>query len=332
MRAYVLKKPNNPLQLRDLSPPNPGPSEVRVQTTAVAIHPVDVETSTGKNGMLLPQRRPFVPGVDFVGRVTAVGSAVADLSVGARVFGYRGLADMGAFAEQACVSRDVVAAVPATLTDVEAATLPLPALCTLQALDATAGEGRKRVLVHGGAGGVGSVAVQLLAGLGHEVAATANGRDAAWVQALGAHEVIDYTTTRFEERVQQVDLVLDTVGGDTLSRSFSVVADGGTVASLAAMPTAAALREAGLRVPGPMALLLPVLGWSLRRRSRAAGVVFIPQVTVPSGERLRRAARVVKAHGLSPRIAQTFPFEALNDAITMASQGTARGRVVVTTD
>lgn len=319
MQAYYLDKPKQPLQLRDAPVPAPSADEVLIETTAVAIHPVDLETRSGKNGMLLPQKPPFVPGVDFVGRVVGTDK---------RVFGYRGLAAMGAFAEQICVPRDAIATVPDGFSDEDAATFPLPALCAMQLVD-QAGAGTKRVLVHGGAGGVGSIAVQVFAGLGHEVITTANGRDEDWVKSLGAAEVINYTSTMFEDAVRDVDLVLDTVGGDTLKRSFGVLVEGGIVASLNAMPSADVLRDAGLNVPGPMAILLPLMSWSSRRKARAAGVTLSAQVTVPSGDRLQRAANAVAARGLQTRIAKTLPFESLDEAMDLAASK-VRGRIVVT--
>lgn len=329
MRAYVLEKSAKRPHLTDRSPPPLGAGEVRVRTTAVSIHPVDLETAAGGNAMLLPHARPFVPGVDLVGSVVEVGAGVRDFQAGDRVLTYRGIAAQGAFAEEVVVSAAELARAPAGHTDAELACLPLPALCALQAVDEAGLGGPSRVLVHGGYGGVGSVAVQVLARLGHEVYATASAADAEAVRALGATRVINFQSERFESVLSGLDLVLDTVGGDTLSRSFAVVRKGGAVASLRAMPEPATLRAAGLHVPWFMAALLPLMGWSARRKAQAAGARLFPQVTVPNGARLARLAGLATNRAFQVRIHTTLPFDALPAALDLAASGKARGRVVV---
>ncbi len=330
MRAHILEKSAKRPRLVEVPNPEPAPHEVAVRTSAVSIHPVDVETADGGNAMLLPKGRPFVPGVDFVGRVDAVGAAVTGIAVGDRVFGYRGIAAQGAFAERLCIPAAELATAPAGHSDAELACLPLPALCALQALDEASLDRPGRVLVHGGAGGVGSVAVQVLARLGHEVTATASGADAAWVGSLGASRVIDFKAERFDAVVKDQDLVLDTVGGDVLSSSFVALRPGGVVCSLRAMPTVATLRAAGLSAPWFMAALLPILGFGARWKARSAGARLVGQVTVPSGARLAKLRGLVGERAFHVRIHQTLSFDDLAAALDLVAGGKARGRVVVT--
>ncbi|MEM1414002.1 MAG: NADP-dependent oxidoreductase [Myxococcota bacterium] len=330
MRAYVLEKSEERPRLSERPDPAPGPGEVLVRTTAVAVHPVDLETAAGGNAMLLPAKRPFVPGVDFVGEVEALGAGVSDLGAGDVVYGYRGIAAQGAFAELLAVPRAELARAPAGHEALELACLPLPGLCALQALDDAGLEGQLRVLVHGGAGGVGLIALQVFARLGHEVLTTASAKDTEGLRALGAAQVIDYRSTRFEEVARAIDLVFDTVGGDTLSRSFAVTRAGGAVVSLRATPPAPALRAAGLKVPAPMAALLPLLSWRARRRARAAGVRLVPQVTVASGARLGTLSELGAQRPFETVRDTAFPFDRLSAAMDRAASGEARGRVVLT--
>lgn len=330
MRAHVLEKSAKRPHLTEVARPEAGPGAVLVRTTAVSIHPVDVETATGGNAMILPLKRPFVAGVDFVGQVDAVGAGVTGFAVGDRVFGYRGIAAHGAFAAWQAVPSTDLAVAPDGADDVALAALPLPGLCALQAADDAKLERPGRVLVHGGAGGVGSVAVQVFARLGHEVVATASAADAAWVRSLGASRVIDFAAERFEAAVRDVDLVLDTVGGDTTARSCAVVKPGGVVASLRATPDAATMRAAGLSVPWFMAALLPLMGFSVHRAARACGARLVGQVTVPSGARLARLATLARERPFDVRVHATYGFEALADAMDVLASGKARGRVIVT--
>lgn len=329
MHAYVLEPSAKRPTLVERPRRAPGPGEVRVRTSAVSIHPVDLETADGGNKMLLPHARPFVPGVDFAGVVDAVGDGV-DLAEGDVVYGYRGVAGQGAFAEAFVASATEVARAPAGHTPEQLACLPLPALCALQALD-EAGLGTPgRVLVHGGAGGVGAIAVQVFARLGHHVTATASARDAEWVADLGARDLVDYRRERFEDVVSDQDLVFDTVGGDTLDRSFGVVRPGGTVVSLRAMPGVEALRGAGMHVPWLLGPVLSLLGWGARRKAHRAEAALVGQVTVPSAARLAVLTELAGDRRLQTRIDRTFPFDALPSAMDHAASGSARGRVVVT--
>jgi NADPH:quinone reductase-like Zn-dependent oxidoreductase len=264
-----------------------------------------------------------------VGRVEAVGEGARGFAIGDRVIAYRGIAAQGAFAELQAVPAEALAAAPAGLSDAEAAALPLPALCALQALDEAALVRPGRALVHGGAGGVGSVAVQILARLGHEVIATASAGDAAWVRSLGAAQVIDFAKERFEDIVKDADLVLDTVGGETTARSIAALRPGGLLSSLRATPSVDALRAAGLRAPWFMAALLPLMGWSARRRAAGAGVRLVGQVTVPSGARLARLQALSQDRPFELRLHSTLRFDALPAALDLLATGKARGRVIV---
>ncbi|MEM6925340.1 MAG: NADP-dependent oxidoreductase [Myxococcota bacterium] len=271
MRAWVLKRGKKEPVLEEREVGAPGRGQVHVRTSAVGLHPVDVETSQGGNAMLLAAERPFVPGVDFAGVVERTGPDVDDVEAGQIVFGYRGVPQQGAFAEEALVPRSHLAVVPGPMGVEALATLPLPGLCALQALEDAGLDTPGRVLVHGGAGGVGSVAVQVMAARGHEVVATASAKDVEWTRELGASQVVDYRTTRFEDVVSEVDLVLDTIGGDTLARSFGVVKPTGAVASLSVPPDAATLRRRGFTVPFFMGPILGLMGMGHRRRARRAG-------------------------------------------------------------
>jgi NADPH:quinone reductase-like Zn-dependent oxidoreductase len=324
VQAWVLEKGSKSPALRELPEPTPQAGEVLVEVEAVGLHPVDVETSAGGNALLL-RSRPFVGGVDFVGTVL---SSHEDLASGTRVYGYLGVPGQGAFAERLAVPRAMLAVAPPLAVET-LATLPLPALCALQALDTwNIGVGAT-ALVHGGAGGVGSVAVQLLAARGVEVVATAGASDAAWVLSLGATRVVDHRSVRFEDVVRDVDLVFDTVGGETLTRSFPIVKRGGAVTSLSALPPVEDMLSAGFSVPLPLRWLLPVATWWKGRAARAAGVRFAGQVTVPSGARLAEVARIGSERALRTRIDRVLGWTGLADGLAHLASGGVKGRVVV---
>lgn len=257
--------PERGLALREQSPPAPGRGEVVVRVAAVALNPVDLKTVRGESKLILPMKPPFVVGVDFAGVVERLGEGVEGFAVDDAVIAYTGMARMGAFGERVVVPSGMLGRPPAGWSMVEAATLPLPALCARQALDAAGVTAGQRVLVHGGAGGVGSLAVRIAAGRGAQVTATAGPRDRERVLALGATTVVDYTTQRFEDTARDQDVVFDTVGGETLARSFAAVRRGGVVVSLHGAPSVEVMTAAGLRPPWFLGLLLPLVGWSTAR-------------------------------------------------------------------
>jgi NADPH:quinone reductase-like Zn-dependent oxidoreductase len=236
---------------------------------------------------------------------------------------------MGAFAESVSLPARRVGRRPRGLDGVEAACLPLPGLCALAALDAGGVRPGSRVLIHGGAGGVGALAVQLASQRGAEVHATVGAADLERVRALGARRPIDRDAERFEDVARDLDLVLDTVGGETLTRSFAALRRGGTLASLHVPPPADALTAAGLRAPWLLRAMLPLVTLAPRRAAARAGVRLAPILTVPEPGALARLARAAEDPGLRVTIARVFPFEALGDAVEHLRSGAARGRVVL---
>lgn len=332
MRAHVLTKygkTNDVLRFVEHPLPPPGQGEVRIDVEAVALNPVDVKTREGEPKVLLPFAPPFVLGSDLAGTVVEVGAGVANLRPGDPVYAYAGMDRMGAFAESVVLPASRVARRPANLGAVIAACLPLPGLCALQALDA-AGVGRgARVLIHGGVGGVGGLAVQLAHQRGAEVYATVGPRDLDRARALGATHPIDYRESRFEDAARELDFVFDTVGGDTLTRSFGAVRRGGVVASLHVPPSAEALRAAGLRAPWFLRALLPLLTRKPRGLAARAGARLVPILSVPSAVGLESLTRAAEGAGLQVTVDRVFPFEALSDAIAHLTSGEARGRVVL---
>jgi len=332
MRAHVLKgygKTNAVLAFEERASPSPGPGEVRVDVEAVALNPVDIKTREGEPKMLLPIAPPFVLGSDLAGTVVEVGVDVTTLQVGDSIFAYAGMDRMGAFAESVVLPADRVARRPTGLSALDAACLPLPGLCALQALDAGNVTQGTRVLVHGGVGGVGGLAVQLAARRGAEVFATVSPHDVERARALGIAHPIDYRAQRFEDVARDIDVVFDTVGGDTLKRSFSVVKRGGAVASLHVPPPADALVAAGLRAPFILRMALPLVTRGSRSAATKAGVRLVPILSVPSATGLAHLARVAEQAPLRVTVDKVFPFAELAEAFDHLQSGRARGRVAL---
>jgi NADPH:quinone reductase-like Zn-dependent oxidoreductase len=245
MKAVRIHSMGGPDVLRseDVPIPEPGAQELLVRIHAAGVNPVDWKIREGHLGKI---PLPAFMGSDFSGVVEALGPQVSEFRVGQEVFG--SVADeSGSYAQYALAPVTQVVEKPAALDPLQAAALPIPSMTAWQALFDTAhlGAGQK-ILIHGGAGGVGGFAVQFAKWKGAYVFATASARNADFVRELGADQVIDYHSTRFEDVVRDADVVLDTVGGDTQERSWKTLAKGGILVSTVQPPSekSATAREA----------------------------------------------------------------------------------------
>jgi NADPH:quinone reductase-like Zn-dependent oxidoreductase len=219
----------------DVPRPQPGRGELLVQIYAAGVTPTELlwyPTTHGKGG---ERRSRAVPGHEFSGVITAVGEDSAGFDIGQEVYGMNDWFAEGAMAEYCITQPASVAPKPPRLTHVEAASVPIGALTAWQGLfDRADLQGGEHVLVHGGAGAVGIFAIQLARFRGAHVTATASARNLEFVTGLGAERVIDYRAARFEENLPVMDVVFDTVGGETLERSWGVLKPGGSMITIAA--------------------------------------------------------------------------------------------------
>ena len=288
------------LELIDVPRPEPGPTEVLVRVTAAGVNPLDWKTR--RRGVFLGSP-PFTVGADVAGLVAALGSGVTRFAVGDRVFGLpRFPAAAAAYAEYLTSPSRHLARTPASLSDVEAAALPMAALTAWQALVDTAGvTAGSRVLVHGAGGGIGHLAVQIARARGAYVIAAARPARHAFLAELGADETVE----PHDARVGDLDVVLDLVGGDTAVRSLPSIRDGGLLVGVSSGTDAAA--------------------------EVAAGRVRVVYMLVePDGAALDAIASLVDAGELRVRVSRTFPLAAAARAHELGEAGGAHGKLVLT--
>lgn len=234
MRAFVVTKYKEPLQEADVPEPTVGEHDVLVRVEAAGLNPLDEKIRAGEFKQILPYKLPLILGNDVAGTVIGVGTAVRGFKPGDEVYARPDQNRIGTFAERIAVAESDLALKPASISMEEAGSLPLAALTAWQAL-VERGKVRpgQKVLIHAGAGGVGSIAIQLAAHLGASVATTASGSNADFVRALGADTVIDYRTQDFEQLLTGYDLVLDSLGGKNLEKSLRVLKPGGKAIGIA---------------------------------------------------------------------------------------------------
>lgn len=329
MKAFVVTRyGTDGFALADVPTPTPGPRDVLVDIRAASINPLDKMVRNGEFKQLLTYKRPFVLGHDLAGVVTAVGSQVTEFSVGDEVYSRPRDLRVGAFAESIAIDAADVALKPASLSMEEAGAVPLVALAAWQALVDLAGvRPGQKVLVHAGAGGLGSTVVQVAKHLGAYVATTASTRDIEKVRSLGADQVIDYTQQDFADVLTGFDVVLDSLGAASLEKSLGVLRPGGLAISVVGPPDPAFATQLGKPVLKPV---MAVLSRKVRRRAKRLGVRYAFLFMRASGEQLTTLAALYDDGTLRPVLDRTFPFEQTPEAMAYVEQGKARGKIVVT--
>ena len=328
MKAFVVQKyGKDGLRAAEVPVPAVRPGDVLVQIRAASINPLDKMVRNGEFKQLLKYKAPFVLGHDVAGVVTRVGKEVEGFKVGDEVYARPRDLRIGTFAEYIAIDQADVALKPTSLTMEEAAAVPLVALAAWQALaelaQVTPGQ---KVLVHAGAGGLGSTVIQLAKHLGAHVATTALGSDADKVRALGADEVIDFTQTDFADVLAGYDVVLDSLGGDNLARSMRVLKPGGLAISVVGPPDAAFARQLGQPILKPV---MAGMSRKVRARAKKLGVRYSFFFMRADGARLKDLAALYDEGTLVPVMDRCFPFEQTLEALAYVEQGRANGKVVV---
>ncbi|WP_419667861.1 NADP-dependent oxidoreductase [Streptomyces sp. 2-1] len=331
MRAFTVERygSKDGVRVGDVPEPDVGADDVLVRIVAASVNPLDRMIRDGEMKTILPYKVPFVLGNDLAGVVVEVGAAVTRFAVGDEVFARPDKNRIGTFAERIAVHQDDVAVKPTTLTMEEAASLPLVALTSWQALVERAHvQPGQKVLVHAGSGGLGTIAVQLAKQLGAYVATTTSTANVDLVKRLGADVVVDYKKQAFETVLRDYDVVLDSLGGETLKKSLDVLRPGGKVISVAGPPDAAFGRELGANPV--VRLAMSALSLRTRRAARRRGVTYSFLFMRASGDQLRELTPLIEAGRIRPVVDTVFPFESAREALEYVEAGRAKaGKVVV---
>jgi len=274
MKVFVVEKyGKDGARAADIPEPAVGDRDVLVKVSATSINPLDKMVRNGEFKQLLKYKPPFVFGHDVAGIVTRVGSAVRGFEVGDEVYARPRDLRIGGFAEFIAIDQDDVAPKPASLTLEEAAAVPLVALASWQILvDRAHVKPGQKVLIHAGAGGLGSTVIQLAKHLGATVATTTKSGTEKLVTSLGADIVVDYTKEDFSKVLSGYDLVLDSVGGANLEKSLTVLKPGGLAISVVGPPDAAFAKQLG--APSFLGLVMSTLSRKVRKQAKALGVRY----------------------------------------------------------
>ena len=329
MKAFIVDLyGTDGLRAADVPQPTVGHGDVLVQVRAAGINPLDNMVRNGEFKRLLKYRPPFILGHDVAGVVTEVGTDVRAFTVGDEVYARPRDLRIGTFAEFIAIDADDVALKPRSLSFDEAGAVPLVALAAWQTLvDLAHVEPGQKVLVHAGAGGLGSTVIQVAKHLGAHVATTARTGDLERVRALGADEVIDFTERDFAEVLSGYDVVLDSLGGTNLEKSLTVLRPGGLAISVAGPPDPSFAAQLGQPILAPV---MALLSRKVRKRAKQLGVRYAFFFMRANGAQLEELAALYDSGTLRPVLDHTFPFEETLEAMAYVEQGRANGKIVVT--
>lgn len=306
MQAIILHQYGGPeaLQVETISRPQPADDEVLIQVIAASVNPVDVAIRSGKYADHFHTTLPLVPGMDVSGVVKQVGSKITKLKPGDPVYAFFTLQKEGGYAQFAIAKESEIGRKPRSITFEQAAAVGAVGSTAWQALiDAAHLQAGQTVLIHGGSGGVGHMAIQIAKAHGARVIATASSAHQDFMRQLGADQTIDYTKTKFEDVVKDVDVVLDTVGGDTLNRSYGVVKKGGIIVSIADEPEQAVLTSHGIRGTWISA--------------------------APKSETFAGLTDLLESGKLKPVVTKTFPLAEVAKAHEQIATGHTSGKVIL---
>ena len=297
------------LSYEEIPRPEPSGDEVLVRVHAAGVNPIDWLVRKGGFGFLIGEKLPWTPGWDLSGVVETVGPEATEFEEGDAVYGMVNMPGRGeTYAEYTTVPEEELVPVPDSIGHRQAGGVPMVSQTAWHALfeEGNLQEGQ-RVLVHGAAGGVGHMAVQFASVSGAEVVGTASGRNEKFLSELGVDEFIDYRTQRFEEKVQQVDLVLDTVGGEVLERSAEVLKPGGIIVTLPEEPSGKVKRK-------------------LRDRHDIETRYFSIE---PDRERLEEISDLIESGEVEPAIQEVLSLSDARTAHKKSEEGHVRGKLVL---
>jgi NADPH:quinone reductase-like Zn-dependent oxidoreductase len=292
------------LVYEDMPRPEPAGGEILIRVHAAGVNPLDWKVREGHAREWLDHRLPLILGWDISGIIEAVGSGVHKFRIGDAVYGLIDISRDGAYAEYVTANASHLASKPNSLDHVHAAALPVAALTAWNTIFDTADlKSGQTILIHAAAGGVGHMAVQLAKWKGARVIGTASAGNAPFLRQLGADEVIDYTTTRFEDVVHEVDVVLDTLSGEVQERSWKTLKKGGIMVST-------------LSEPSP----------KLAAKYNARGAVVMVK---PNAETLTRIAELIDARSITVKVEKVLHLTEVRKAHGLSQSGHARGKIVI---
>jgi NADPH:quinone reductase-like Zn-dependent oxidoreductase len=330
MKALILDRygKNDGMRFGEMPEPELRDDDVLVRVHAAGVNVLDSKIRNGEFKLILPYRPPFILGHDVAGTVVRVGSKIRKLKPGDDVYARPRDGRIGTFAESIAVNEADVALKPKNFSMEEAASIPLVGLTAWQALIERANlkKGQK-ILIHAGSGGVGTFAIQLAKHLGAAVATTTSTANVDLVKSLGADIVIDYKKDDFEKILRDYDVVLNSLGKETLEKSLRVLKPGGKLISISGPPDPDSAKD--MRLSWILRQVTRLLSYRIRKKAKRHRVSYSFLFMRANGDQLREITSLIDSGAIRPVVDRVFSFESTNEALAYVDTGHAKGKVII---
>ncbi|HEY8277085.1 MAG TPA: NADP-dependent oxidoreductase [Methyloceanibacter sp.] len=328
MKAFIVDRYKRKLRFGEMPDPALRDHDVLVQIHAAGVNPLDSKIRDGDLKLILPYRLPLILGNELAGVVVRVGSKALGFKPGDEVYARPNQDRIGTFAEFIAMNEADVALKPKNLTMEEAASIPLVALAAWQVLiDRANLKKGEKVLIHAGSGGFGTLAIQLAKHIGATVATTTSAANVDLVKSLGADVVVDYRQEDFEKVLSGYDVVVNSLGKDTLEKSLSVLKPGGKLISISGPPDAAFAKTSGLN--WYLQQVMRLLSFGIRKKAKKRGISYSFVFMRANGAQLSKITSLIDDGIIRPVLDRVFPFAATSEALAYLEKGRAKGKVVV---
>lgn len=322
MKAAQINKygSSDVIEIVDIEKPKAGPGQVLIKAYASSVNPVDIKIMEGYMSNIAPLKFPATLGSDVAGVVTEVGEGVTEFAVGNKIYGQAIVlaGASGAFAEFVAVPAGMIAKMPKNINFNQAAASVLVGVSVVQALlEHFKLRSGQKILIHGGAGGIGTMAIQIAKSIGAFVATTATGDGIEYVKKLGADQVIDYRNEKFDEIVSDFDAVFDTVGGEVFEKSFKVLKKGRVA------------RDSHAVGSPDLGIIVSMVAQDNKKLADQYGVTAISQWTKVTTEHLNMLTDFIENKGLKIFIDKIYTLDTIKEALEAKEKGYVKGKIVI---
>ncbi|MBR2858180.1 NADP-dependent oxidoreductase [bacterium] len=327
MKAAVLNKKNEDLEIKEVPMPEIDEDEVLVKVKYAGVNPLDNMIVREEVKLITPYKYPLVMGNEFSGIVEKTGGGVADFTEGDRVYARMPLNKIGAFAEYVAINKDAIAKIPDYLEFDEAACVPLTALTAIQAFELMNPSKGEIIFISGGTGSLGAMAIPIAKDLGLHIITSGSEKNRQRVMDLGVSEFIDYKTEDYSEILSDVDYVLDTLGESELEKEFKILKPGGILVSLKGLPNEEFAKRMGLSKVKK--LLFKFAGMKFDKLANKKNQKYYFLFVESNGKQLEQVSRIFEEKNIKPSIDTVFELSDVNKAMDKVDKGGSKGKTLI---
>lgn len=327
MKAAVLNKKNEDLEIKDVPMPEIDEDDVLVKVKYAGVNPLENMIVREEVKLITPYKYPLVMGNEFSGIVEKTGSSVTDFTEGDRVYARMPLNKIGAFAEYVAINKYAIAKIPDYLKFDEAACVPLTALTAIQAFELMNPSKGERIFISGGTGSLGAMAIPIAKDLGLHIITSGSEKNRQRVMDLGVSEFIDYKTQDYSEILSDVDYVLDTLGESELEKEFKILKPGGILVSLKGLPNEEFAKRMGLSTVKK--LLFKFAGRKFDKLASKKNQKYYFLFVESNGKQLEQVSRIFEEKNIKPSIDTIFELSDVNKAMDKVDKGGSKGKTLI---